>query len=120
MNNSKLHHFIEKWSEWKHVYHSDNKDNIIFQNEKLLSNVVFTLKAFHMISKHLNGFEQIPETIMNPDSVWSRWLDPEKQTTVLRNYIKGNYVVSTKDGVVEDAFSVGDTKRFKTGCILLI
>lgn len=120
MRPNTLHHFLTLVDNWKHSYPGKQLGSIMFQNEKLLSNVFWNQKSFNTIHKHPAGAAQLPETIMNPDSVWSYWTDPEKQTVVLRNYIKGNYVVQTRDGIIENGFLVDNTKRFKKGCILLV
>lgn len=103
--------------DWDTKYHVDKLGSIIFQNKRLLSNVVFSHKSFHSVKSTSKGFENIPEAIMNPDEVWSYWDDPKKQYDVLRNYIlideKSSYIVQTKAGIVTDAFMIVPSKLIK-------
>ena len=117
-DNQKTHHFLNEWQEWKHLYHSDQLGNITFQCERLLTNILFTHKSFHSIKNHLKGFDQIPGTVMHPEEVWSYWQNPKKQTVVLRNYIKENYIVKTTDGEITDAFLTDNINRYRKGVIL--
>ncbi len=119
VNSQKLHHFLDEWNTWKHEYHSNPKGDVIFQNQKLLTNIKFTTKSFHAIRNNLKGFEQLPETVMNPSEVWSRWANPEKQTVTLRTYIKGNYVVQTTDGEITNAYLVENISKYRQGVIVL-
>jgi hypothetical protein len=109
--------------EWQKTYHFD-KGIIVFQNKENLTNIRFDNNSLHEISKHPRGVENLPETLMNPDEIWSRWGD-QKQLVVLRNYIKfgsnGNYVVQTKDGIVINGIFVVNSliDRFRKGLILI-
>lgn len=114
-----LHQFSNLIHQWKYDYHSDGLHEIIFQNEKLLTNVVFNNKSFSNISHHAKGTHQLPDTITNCDECWSYWANPEKQTEVFRNYIKGNYVVQTEDGKIVNAYLVDNVNRFRRGVIIL-
>lgn len=108
--------------EWKSKYHTTRIGNIILQSRELLSNITITHTSLHQIHKHPRGVELLPETLMNPDEVWSRWENPLNQVHVLRNYIlygdKISYIVQTKNGVVQDAFVItrGQAERFRIGC----
>jgi hypothetical protein len=105
--------------DWNLKFHVDKLGGIIFQNKRLLSNVVFSHKSFHSVKSNPKGFENIPETIMNPTEVWAYWSDPKKQIDVCRNYIsvENSYIVQTKAGVVTDAFTVVPSKldRYRKG-----
>lgn len=121
MTVSKLHHFVELLDTWKHSYPDKNKvGGIVFRNDKLLSNVFWTEKSWHTIHKHPKGAEQLPETIENPKEVWSIWEDPNTQKVVLRTYIKDNYIVKTRDGIIQDAYLVDNVNRYRKGCIILV
>jgi hypothetical protein len=113
-----LHLVLQQADAWKLKYHYDH-NSITFQSEKLLSNVVLTNHAIVTISNHANDVDKLPETIENFDECWSRWTNVKEQKDVLRNYIKGNYVVSTKNGVITDAISVDNVNKYRLGCILL-
>lgn len=119
INKQKLHQFINEWHLWQHKYHSDKRGNIIFQNQELFSNVRFTHKSFHNVRNNLQGFEKIPDTIMTPQEVWSYWKNPEKQTDVYRNYLKDNYVVSTLNEEVINAFLTTNIDKYRKGVIVL-
>lgn len=120
-----VHHLTEIVTEWKDKYHVNDNGDVVFQNAKLFSNVVFTAKSLHQIQKHSRGFENIPETVSNPDEVWSYWDNPapEKQLNSIRNYIifgKVNYVVQTLAGEITDAFAVNNRSinKYRKGVIL--
>lgn len=119
INKNKLHHFIEEWNLWKHQYHSDIKGDIIFQNQKLLTNVRFTSKSFHAVRNNLKDFEKIPDTIMHPQECWSYWKDPKKQTDVYRNYLKDNYVINTLNGEIVNAYAVENISKYRVGVLVL-
>jgi hypothetical protein len=110
--------------DWNMIFHVDKLGSIIFQNKRLLSNIVFSHKSFHSVKSNPKGFENIPECIMNPDECWAYWADTKKQYDVCRNYIifgdKLNYVVQTKAGIVMDAFIVVPSKliKYRKGLIL--
>ena len=123
MNKPGFQYFLEVVHQWKNEYHVNNKGEIIFQNEDLLTNVILSDNTLHKIQKHLKGFENIPKTIESPNEVWSLWENKKHQRVVLRNYIlfgKQNYVVSTRDGVITDAIAVTNTKteQYRKGVIL--
>jgi phage-Barnase-EndoU-ColicinE5/D-RelE like nuclease2 len=119
MQEYRMHHMLNIVEDWKKDYHTKG-DDIVFQNKKTLTNVFFNNNSFHKISSHNKGFELLPETIMQPDQIWSHWEDPDKQQIVLRNYIKGQYVVFTRQGIVTDAYLVAKSSiaRFQKGVIL--
>lgn len=114
------HHFVTHvLDNYKHENHSDVKGNIIFQCKPVYSNVVFNSKSLQAIMKNSRGFEQLGETISNPDSIFSSWVDPEHQTSVKRVYIKGKYVVFTTDSIITNAYLVDDVNSVKEGVMIL-
>lgn len=113
-----LHNMVALVHQWKHDYHSDVKGTLTFQNKELYSNVIFNHKSFKAIQNNSAGFDQLADTVTNPDEVWSYWLDTNKQTITLRNYIKGNYVVKTQDGIITNAYLVDNVSRFRKGVII--
>ena len=122
-NKPNMHSFINIVDEWKKVYYTKN-DVIIFQNKEQLSNIRFDNNSFHAISKNLRGVENLPETINDPSEIWSKWADAN-QRSVLRNYIlfgsNGNFVVTTKDGIIQNAIFVVNSRvdRYRTGLLLI-
>lgn len=111
-----LHALIETVNEWRDTYHVDDKHNIVFQNKELFTNVRFNNNSLHTIQKHSSGFENIPDTIADPDEVWMFWQSAESQKVVCRNYIifgKPCHVVQTIDGYVSDAFAVNKSQANK-------
>lgn len=118
-----LHYLMEVVSEWRQKYPQDKRGDIVFQHKPTLANVVFTNNALHKIQAHSTGFEQIPETIENPDELWSLWEDPAEQKVVIRYYMKFGkvaYMVKTRDGVIQDAFamSLRAINKYRKGCLL--
>ena len=119
-----MHHLLNIVEEWRHTYHVTHLGDIIFQNERLLTNVRFTNASLHAIHKHSAGFENIPEVIADPDEVWSSWEDVKTQKITLRTYIKfghdASFLVKTRDGLVVDAFAVSNSAAngFRKGVIL--
>lgn len=109
--------------EWRKEYHHD-KTKVIFQNKELLTNVYFTDHSLHSI-KNSKGLERLPETITEPNEVWSYWKESEKQDIAIRNYIKfgekNNYLVQTEKGQIIDAFIVinSDLNKYRKGLILI-
>jgi hypothetical protein len=74
---------------------------------------------------HLRGFENLPDTIEKANEVWSYWENPKVQRVVIRNYIligekSDNFVVTTRDGVVEDTNFVTNSRldNYRKGVIL--
>ncbi len=118
MTVNKLHHFVALMDEWRRDYPGDKLGEIIFRNEQLLTNIFWNNKSFQNVHKHPKGAEQLPDTIEKPDSVWSYWKDPNDQKDVYRHYIRGNYVVKTLNGNIEDAFLVDNPKRFEKGVLI--
>jgi SPP1 gp7 family putative phage head morphogenesis protein len=114
-----LHYLVTIVAEWRQAYHVNKDDNIVFQNKRLHTNVVFSNNSLHAVQHHPEGFENLPGTIQAPDEVWSLWADPAEQKQTLRAYIKGGYVVMTSDGVVIDARQVtGSINKYRKGCLL--
>ncbi len=112
-----LHNFVKTVNDWRGDYHTTQSGDIIFQNKDTWANVKFNNASLHNIQNHANGFEQLPDTIANPDEIWSLWVDPEKQMSVNRVYIKGDYAVLTTDGVVKDAY-LGDVHQYRKGILI--
>ena len=117
-------HFVNVISRWQRDYHVDNRHNLVFQNKKTLTNVRLSTGILHEISKHSRGFQNIPQAIISPTEIWSKWEDPGEQRRVLRAYIlmgRISYVVMTLDGQVLDAFAVPNKaiNKYRTGVILL-
>lgn len=115
-----LHYLVNIVAEWRKDYHVNREGDVIFQNKRTLANVRFTDNSLHTIEGHSKGFEMIPETIQEPDEIWSTWEDPKKQMVTLRNYIKFGpfpFIVKTRDGVILDAFIVGpkSANKFRKG-----
>lgn len=118
-----VHHLAEVVDEWKDEYHVNKNGDIVFQNTKLFSNIRFTANSLHTIQKHSRGFENIPETVSNPNEVWASWADEKKQLKSVRNYIifgSVNYVVQTVSGEITDAFAVNNRSinKYRKGVIL--
>lgn len=118
-----LHFVVEIVHEWKRDYQVNKKNDIIFQNEALRTNVRFTNNSLHEVQKHSRGLENLPATIENPDEVWSLWENVGEQRSVLRNYItfgKTCYIVQSKDGVITDAFAVSNKQanKYRKGVLL--
>lgn len=118
-----LHYMVNLTEDWRQQYHQDQRGNIIFQNPGTYANVKLSSTAIHDISKHNNGFANLPETIRNPSEVWSKWENVGKQTRVLRSYIlfgRISYVVTTLDGNILDAFPCSSKaiKKYRTGVII--
>lgn len=112
-----MHNMLEQINDWKHEYHS-TINTITFQNKSLLSNIMFTHRSFTTISKNPTGFEQLADTVMNPDEVWSQWTDADEQRNTLRTYIKGNYCVFTRNGQIVNAYLADDIHGYRAGVIL--
>lgn len=118
-----MHYLLEIVHDWKRDYHVNDKGDIVFQNKALLNNIRFNNNSLHEITNHSSGFENLPETVQDPDEVWSVWGD-ERQRIVLRNYIKfgsdSAYIVQTKDGLVVDAFamSLKQTDKYRKGILI--
>ncbi len=111
-----LHYIVNTVHSWKRDYHTDKFDNIVFQNKRLLTNAFFTNNSLHAVQHHPQGLINLPDTIQSPDEVWSMWADVDTQQEVLRAYIKSDYVVMTKQGVVIDARQVtGSLNKYKKG-----
>lgn len=118
-----MKYFMDHIHAWRSKYQKNKEGDIIIQNKKLLSNVRLTDNGLNVIQKHSRGFENIPLAIEKPDEVWSWWGDVQKQHVVLRAYIlfgKVNYIVLTKDGIIEDAFAANNTttEKYRKGAIL--
>lgn len=120
MKQDGLHYFVKLINEWKGKYHTTTQGNIIFQNKQVMSNVVFTHNSMHKIQAHSKGVEQLPETIMTPDELWSRWEDVKTQRIVLRNYVMGGYVVQTRDGIITDAFATAQVNKYRVGALVVL
>lgn len=108
-----MYQMLKVIEEWKLKYHSD-KSEIIFQNKKFLFNIIFSQNSLINISKNSKGFENIPNTVENPDEVWS-----ELKDDILKSYIKFakpySYVVQTKNGIIENAFLTTSVDKYRKG-----
>jgi hypothetical protein len=112
--------------DWKQNNHIDAYHNIIFQNKELLTNVKLPSNYLHQGHVNSRGFENLPETIMNPSEVWSYWKDSDKkkQFDACRNYLifggDINYCVTTEAGVIKKAQAVVPSKidRLRKGLII--
>jgi len=119
-----MQQFLNITDEWRKDYHVDKHGVIIFQNKTLLANIRFTNDSFHEVAKNPRGAENIPNTVISPSETWSYWGDANQRVT-LRNYIlfgsNGNYVVQTKDGIIQNAFFVVNSQidKYRKGLILL-
>jgi hypothetical protein len=113
-----MHQLVELFHHWKSEYHSNGLDEVTFQCEPLLSNVIFNHKSFIAIAKHAQGTHNLPDAITAPSEVWSSWVDANTQQDVKRAYLKGNYAVETTNGVVTDAYLVDNINRFRKGVII--
>lgn len=114
LSSKGLHNMLTIFHKWQHKYKSD-LETVTFQNAQTFANVKFNQKAFQTISKHSAGFEQLDETVINPDEIWSYWTDPKKQLSVKRNYIKGRYIVTTEDGIITNGFLAEHVNQFRKG-----
>jgi hypothetical protein len=112
-----LHNFVKTVNDWRGDHHTNRNGDIIFQNKDTWANVKFDNHSLNNIQNHAEGFDQLPTTIENPDEIWSLWVDPEKQMSVNRVYIKGEYAVLTTDGVVKDAY-LGDVHQYRKGILI--
>lgn len=113
-------YLVEIVNDWRKNYHVNREGDIVFQNKRTLANVTFSDNALHKIAPHSKGFEMIPQTIGEPDEIWSSWENPKKQMVTLRNYIKFDqfiFIVQTRDGVILDAFIVSPKagNRYRKG-----
>lgn len=115
-----LHFFITEVNKWRHNYHTDHAGTVIFQNKETLTNVRFTNKSMHVIQGHSKGVEQLPDTIIHPEEIWSWWKDAKDQKDVCRAYIKGNYVVLTEAGQITDSFLVRSADKYRRGCLITL
>lgn len=113
-----LHNILHQLHQWKLDYHSDVKGNITFQNKELYTNVIFNHKSFKAIQHNSAGFEQLADTIISPNEVWSIWVDADKQTDTKRVYIKENYCVFTTNGIITNGYLVDNVARFRKGVII--
>ena len=120
---SGMQYFMDTVNEWRNKYKSNKTGDIIFQNHDLQTNVRLTDNVLHKIQKHLKGFENIPTAIEKPNEVWSLWENPKHQRVTLRSYIlfgKTNYIVTTRDGIITDAFAANNRvcNSYRKGVIL--
>lgn len=115
-----LHYFIRLVNEWRGKYHINSKGDIIIQNKTTMANVVFTHNSMHRIQEHSKGVDDLPDTIMTPDSIWSKWEDVKTQRVVLRNYIRGNYIVQTRNGIITDAFATAQVNKYRVGVLIVL
>lgn len=123
MSASRFPDVVNIMDDWRRDYHVDKIGNIVFQNKQLLANIVYTTHSAHTIGHHVRGVEMLPETLIHPTEVWSRWENTEDQQIVLRNYLqfseKTAYIVQTRDGAVQDGFlmSRNQAEKYRTGVV---
>lgn len=116
-----LHYMVRQYDAWRRTEHTDMLDNIILQNQALMTNVRFPSNVLHTMHKHPRGFNNLPDTVKDPDEVWMTWKNADEQRTVLRNYCKFDerscYVVQTENGSVTDAFLVSEAgaEKYRKG-----
>lgn len=119
-----MHQMLAQTSEWENNHHVE-KGIIYFQNKETFSNVKLTNESFLTIAKNSRGFENLADAIENPNEIWSYWETPKKQLVTIRNYIlfgnNGNYVVNTKDCIIQNAIFVVNSRvdRYRTGLLLI-
>ena len=119
-----MHQLIAVTDDWRKDNHVDKHGVIIFQNKEQLSNIRFTNDSFHSVAKNPRGAENLPETVKQPTEIWSYWGDAS-QKVVMRNYIlsgsNGNYVVTTKDGLIISGIFVVNSSldKYRKGLILI-
>jgi hypothetical protein len=123
-NKPAMHQLIAITDEWRKDNHVDKHGIIIFQNKETLANIRFTNDSFHAVAKNPRGAENLPETVKNPTEIWSYWSDANQRVT-MRNYIlsgsNGNYIVTTKDGLINSGIFVVNSSldKYRKGLILL-
>lgn len=121
LNASVLENLPGIIADWKDKYHVDRLGNICFQNAELLSNIWFTPHSANNIHGHPRGVNALPETLSDPSEVWMKWEDPIKQQITMRSYLsyteKSVYVVNTRAGAVQDAFTTSHhgAQKYRTG-----
>lgn len=118
-----LHYVMNIIALWERAFHTDAHDNIVFQNHRLLTNVVLPSRVVHQIAKHHRGIDNLPRTVQNPSEVWSKWENVGEQKSVLRSYLlfgRVSYVVLTQDGVILDAFPANNKEinKYRSGVII--
>lgn len=118
-----VHYLLDIIQDWKKEYHHAKNGDIVFQNTRLMTNVVFNTHSLNAVRGHSSGFENIPRAISAANEVWATWADVEKQMKVQRHYIlfgRVSYVVKTVDGIITDAFSVSNTaaNKYRRGALL--
>lgn len=118
-----MHYLLDIVEDWKKQYHHAANGDIIFQNTRLMSNVIFNSRSLNAVRGHSSGFENLPKCIMAPDEVWSTWVDVDTQMKVQRCYMlfgRVSYCVKTVDGIIIDAFSISNTaaNKYRRGVLL--
>lgn len=118
-----MRYLMEVVEEWRRKYYVDKKHNIVFQNNATYANVRLNDSTISKIVKHGRGMQNLPDTIMHPDEIWTGWEDEDTQRVVLRAYLKIGricYIVKTRDGRVTDAFALsrGHANKYRTGVIV--
>lgn len=113
-----MHNMVETIHRLRHEHHS-TADTITFQCPKLLTNILWDNKSFHNVAKNSAGFDKLADTVTNPDEVFSYWANPQKQTDVYRNYLKGNYAVTTLNGHIENAWLLDNINSKRKGVLIV-
>ena len=107
-----LHLLVKSYHDWQSKYNAKGTD-IVFQNKETLTNIVFNHTSFQVIQNHPGDVDKLPEALISPQEIWQTWGD-KKQMIVNRVYIKDGYCVSTRDGIVNDAWS-GEVNKYRVG-----
>lgn len=99
--------FVEKLAKESPIIKHKDKKDIIFKNRKFLLNVKADPDKLQKIAKKSRGIENIKRTIEQPDEIYGRWANPERQKDVRLFYFshdeKYSYVVETLRGEVVEA-----------------
>lgn len=112
-----MYQMLQIVEDWRKKYKND-ATRIVFQNERLKSNIILNQNSLNNISRKSKGFENIPDAVMAPDEVWSS-IDSGK---VIRQYIKEEnsliFVVTTINGLIEE-IDLTTSKKYKKGVWLI-
>jgi SPP1 gp7 family putative phage head morphogenesis protein len=118
-----LHKVVNYVTKWEKTEHTKGNGEIVFQNKRLYTNVIWNNLSLHQVGRHARGVENLPATIADPDEVWTSWADAENQRVTKRVYLKfgkTSYLVQTTDGIIQDAFAVSAAAadRYRKGVII--
>ena len=83
-------------------------NTLILRNHEFMLNVQCPDEIIKKIGKSKAGIENVKRAIEKPSEIYGRWKDPEKQKTVLMNYLlhddKKTFIVETEGGVIKDFY----------------